>query len=74
MNDASVDTDDSTKSPDESTGAEDEKSNSETVSDAVIVSAVATGSVVVLGTGGFSTFWFVIQKKSLAELLKLLIG
>jgi len=38
------------------------------------ISAIVTGSVVVLGAGGLSVFWFVIKKKSWAELLKLLIG
>ena len=32
---------------------------------------IATGSAVVLGTGGFSLVWFVIKKKSLADLLAL---
>lgn len=38
------------------------------------ISGIATGSAVALGAGGFSVFWFVIKKRSLAELLKLLIG
>ncbi|MBP3605453.1 MAG: hypothetical protein J6J66_02530 [Clostridia bacterium] len=36
------------------------------------VSAIVTGSTVVAGAGGFSLFWFVIKKKSLAQLLMLL--
>lgn len=40
----------------------------------VEISSIATGSAVVLGAGGFSLFWFVIKKKSWAELLGLLIG
>ena len=38
------------------------------------VSAIVVGSVTVAGVGGFSLFWFVIKKKSWAELLKLLFG
>ncbi len=38
------------------------------------VSAIAVASVATVGTGGFSLFWFVIKKKSWAELLGLLIG
>lgn len=38
------------------------------------ISAIAVGSTAVAGAGGFSLFWFVIQKKSWAELLGLLIG
>lgn len=33
------------------------------------VSGIVTGSAVVAGMGGFSLFWFVIEKKSLIELL-----
>ncbi len=38
------------------------------------ISGIATGSAVALSAGGFSVYWFIIKKKSLAELLKLLIG
>ena len=38
------------------------------------ISAIAVGSTAVVGAGGFSLFWFAIQKKSWAELLGLLIG
>lgn len=38
------------------------------------ISAIAVGSTAVVGAGGFSLFWFVIKKKSWAELLGLLIG
>ena len=36
------------------------------------ISAIVTASTVVASAGGFSLFWFVIKKKSLAELLSLL--
>ena len=36
------------------------------------IAAIAVGSVAVVGIGGFSIFWFVIKKKSLAELGALL--
>ena len=35
------------------------------------VAGIVVGSTAVVGTGGFSLFWFVIKKKSLAELLAL---
>ena len=38
------------------------------------ISGIAVGSVTVAGISGFSLFWFVIKKKSLAALLKLLLG
>ncbi|MBO5416400.1 MAG: hypothetical protein J6A83_07200 [Clostridia bacterium] len=38
------------------------------------ISAICVGSVTVAGFGGFSLFWFVFKKRSLSELLKLLIG
>ena len=37
------------------------------------ISAIVTASTVATSAGGFSLFWFVIKKKSLAELLKLLL-
>ena len=37
------------------------------------VSAIVTGSTVVASGGGFALFWFVIKKKSLAELLGLIL-
>lgn len=38
------------------------------------ISGIAVGSVAAAGIGGFSLFWFVIKKKSLAALLKLLFA
>ncbi len=38
------------------------------------ISGIAVGSVAIAGIGGFSLAWFVIKKKSLAELLRLLLG
>ena len=38
------------------------------------ISGIVVGSVTAAGIGGFSLFWFVIKKKSLAALLKLLLG
>ena len=37
------------------------------------IAAIATGSTVTASVGGFALFWFVIKKKSLAELLALLL-
>ena len=37
------------------------------------ISAIVTSSTVVASAGGFSLFWFVIKKKSLAELLRLIL-
>lgn len=37
------------------------------------ISAIATASTLVASAGGFSLFWFVIKKKSLAELLGILL-
>ena len=39
-----------------------------------VISGIAVGSVAAAGVGGFSLFWFVIKKKSLAALLKLLFA
>ena len=38
------------------------------------ISAICVSSVAVAGAGGFSLFWFVFKKRSLAELLKLILG
>ena len=35
------------------------------------ITGIAVGSTVVVGTGGFSLFWFVIKKKRLVDLLKI---
>lgn len=37
------------------------------------ISAISTASAVALSAGAFSLYWFIIKKKSLSELLKLLI-
>ena len=36
------------------------------------IAGIAVGSTIVVCVGGFSLFWFVIKKKSLAELLALI--
>ena len=33
------------------------------------IAGIAVGSVAVVGLGGFSLFWFVIKKKSFADLI-----
>ena len=58
-----------TTPPDETPGAD--RSG---ISTGALISAIVTGSTVALGAGGFAVFWFAIKKKSLAELLKLLVG
>lgn len=38
------------------------------------VAAIAVGATMIVGVGGFSLFWFVIRKRSLAELIALITG
>ena len=60
-------TPDSTETPDDTAPA-DEPAEDEGLSGGAIA-AIVVGSTVVAGAGGFAVFWFVIKKKSFADLI-----
>ena len=68
-------TDDDSSDPDSSVGGEKEAPGEENGTDdgnglsGGAIAAIVSGSTVTAGAGGFSLFWFVIKKKSWADLL-----